>query len=289
MGHRSGHLRLLEHPRVRGARPPAGPAHGGVGRHPRGRRFRGRAPAARRGVQRLVGALRVPLGRPTSSSTPCRRPRTPWSGWASNCLATCGLRCRSRSAGRATKPSCTSRWGIEDCLLALKDAGVRLGIICDVGFTPSNVLREHLIRRGLLPLFDHWSFSDEVGAYKPAPAIFNHALEGLGGPEPERVAHVGDLRRTDVAGALGMGMTAVALHGASSTTTRWISPEAHHVISAHADLPGVLGCRADTSGRDRRRSGDLPLFRRALPTELPGPCCRPPRQLVLLYLLGGRS
>jgi putative hydrolase of the HAD superfamily len=76
--------------------------------------------------------------------------------------------------------------GVEECLNVLKDAGVRLGIICDVGFTPSTVLREHLIRRGLLPLFDHWSFSDEVGAYKPAPEIFEDALEGLGGVDPDR-------------------------------------------------------------------------------------------------------
>jgi putative hydrolase of the HAD superfamily len=130
--------------------------------------------------------------------------------------------------------------GIEDCLLALKEAGVRLGIICDVGFTASSVLREHLIRRGVLPLFDHWSFSDEVGAYKPSPVIFAHALDGLGGPEPERVAHVGDLRRTDVAGALGMGMTAVRYTGVFDDDSADI-PEAHHVVAAHADLPAALG------------------------------------------------
>jgi putative hydrolase of the HAD superfamily len=130
--------------------------------------------------------------------------------------------------------------GIEDCLRTLKDAGVRLGIICDVGYTPSSTLREHLIRHGVLPLFDHWSFSDEVGAYKPAPAIFNHALEGLGGPEPERVAHVGDLRRTDVAGALAMGMTAVRYTGVFDDDSVDL-PEAHHVIAAHADLPAALG------------------------------------------------
>jgi putative hydrolase of the HAD superfamily len=130
--------------------------------------------------------------------------------------------------------------GIEDCLHTLKDAGVRLGIICDVGFTGSSVLREHLIRQGLLPLFDHWSFSDEVGAYKPSPVIFEHALEGLGGPEPERVAHVGDLRRTDVAGALAMGMTAVRYTGVFDDDSSDL-PEGHHVVADHADLPGVLG------------------------------------------------
>jgi putative hydrolase of the HAD superfamily len=130
--------------------------------------------------------------------------------------------------------------GVAECLHTLKDAGVRLGIICDVGMTPSPVLREHLIRRGVLPLFDHWSFSDEVGVYKPAPAIFEHALEGLGGVPPERTAHVGDLRRTDVAGALGMGMTAVRYTGVFDDESA-DQPEAHHVVAAHADLPKVLG------------------------------------------------
>ncbi len=130
--------------------------------------------------------------------------------------------------------------GVEHCLHTLKDAGLRLGIICDVGFTASSTLREHLIRHGVLPLFDHWSFSDEVGAYKPAPAIFQHALDGLGGPVPERVAHVGDLRRTDVAGALAMGMVAVRYTGISDDDSQ-PEPEAHHVVADYADLPTVLG------------------------------------------------
>jgi len=130
--------------------------------------------------------------------------------------------------------------GVEDCLRTLKQAGLKLGIVCDVGFTASTMLRDHLIRHGVLPLFDHWSFSDEVGSYKPAPAIFEHALEGLGGPMPERVAHVGDLRRTDVAGALAMGMVAVRYTGISDDDSQ-AEPEAHHVISDHAELPAALG------------------------------------------------
>ena len=130
--------------------------------------------------------------------------------------------------------------GVEDCLRTLKDAGVRLGIICDVGFTPSVLLRDHLIRHGVLPLFDHWSFSDDVGAYKPSPVIFQDALEGLGAAAPERVAHVGDLRRTDVAGALAMGMTAVRYAGVFDDDSP-DQPEAHHVVKDHRDVPGVLG------------------------------------------------
>jgi len=130
--------------------------------------------------------------------------------------------------------------GVEACLRTLKGAGIKLGIICDVGFTPSHTLRDHLIRHGVLPLFDHWSFSDEVGAYKPSPVIFEHALDGLGGPVPSRVAHVGDIRRTDVAGARGMGMMSVRYTGIEDDASQ-SEPEAHHVVDHFDRLPGVLG------------------------------------------------
>jgi len=132
--------------------------------------------------------------------------------------------------------------GVEACLRTLKAAGLKLGIICDVGFTPSAVLREHLIRLGVLPLFDHWSFSDEVGAYKPSSVIFGHALAGLGGPAPERVAHVGDLRRTDVAGALGMGMVAVRYTGIRDDDSQ-PKPEATHVVGHFDELAATLGVK----------------------------------------------
>ncbi|HVV37357.1 MAG TPA: HAD family hydrolase [Acidimicrobiales bacterium] len=130
--------------------------------------------------------------------------------------------------------------GLEDALRTLKDAGLKLGIICDVGFTPSTHLRDHLERRGLLQYFDGWSFSDEVGYYKPAREIFEHALETLGSPEPARVAHIGDLRRTDVAGALAMGMTAVRYAGVFDDPSE-NGPEATFTITDYAELPGLLG------------------------------------------------
>jgi putative hydrolase of the HAD superfamily len=128
---------------------------------------------------------------------------------------------------------------IESTLRALKAQGVRVGIICDVGMAPSTLLRRHLEGHGLLGYFDHWSFSDEVGCFKPDPAIFEHALAGLGAPA-DRVAHVGDLRRTDVAGAKAMGMTAVRYRGSNDDPGEPGDPEADHVIDDHADLVRVL-------------------------------------------------
>lgn len=128
----------------------------------------------------------------------------------------------------------------EDCLRELKEARVRLGIVCDVGMTSSPTLRERLDRFGVLGYFDHWSFSDEVGCYKPFPAVFEHALAGLGVEDPANAAHVGDGRRTDVAGALAMGMTAVRYtHFVDAPPES--GPEAHHVLDDLAKLAAALG------------------------------------------------
>src|SRR4029434_2234803 len=82
-----------------------------------------------------------------------------------------------------------------------------------VGLTPSPTLRDRLTGFGLLRWFDGWSFSDETGWFKPAPAAFLPALEALDVSDPTAAAHVGDNRRTDVAGALALGMTAVRYTG----------------------------------------------------------------------------
>lgn len=124
---------------------------------------------------------------------------------------------------------------------ALKERGIKVGIVCDVGMTPSTTLRKHLDRHGVLTHFDHWSFSDEVGCYKPAREIFEHALNGLGA-DPATTAHVGDLRRTDIAGARAMGMTAVRYTGVFDDDSQ-PEPEGHHVVADHADLLDVLGIR----------------------------------------------
>jgi putative hydrolase of the HAD superfamily len=122
---------------------------------------------------------------------------------------------------------------------ALKERGVTVGIVCDVGLTPSKTLRRHLDRHGVLAEFDHWSFSDEVGCYKPSPEIFTHALAGLGA-DPATTAHIGDLRRTDVAGARAMGMTAVRYTGVFDDDSA-PEPEGHHVLEDHAGLLTALG------------------------------------------------
>jgi len=132
--------------------------------------------------------------------------------------------------------------GVVGVLHQLRAMGIRVGIICDVGVTPSTVLRTRLERNDVLHRFDHWSFSDEVGVYKPHRRIFEHAMSGLEVDDPTRVAHVGDLRRTDIAGALGIGMTAVRFKGVVDDPATTDNPqEGDHVIDHHSQLLEVLG------------------------------------------------
>jgi putative hydrolase of the HAD superfamily len=129
--------------------------------------------------------------------------------------------------------------GLQETLTELKLRGIRTGIVCDVGFTSGEQLRDVLRRAGILERFDGWAFSDEVGAYKPDPVIFHHALREIGGIEPGRAAHIGDLRRTDIAGARAMGMVAIRYRGANDDPPE-DGPEGHHVLDDHAALGDLL-------------------------------------------------
>lgn len=141
------------------------------------------------------------------------------------------------TAGRGAKLELAP--DIRPCLETLNERGLRLGIVCDVGFTGGELLREFLDREGLLGHFSGWAFSDEVGHYKPAPQIFEAALGGLGA-EPGDAAHVGDLRRTDIAGAAAIGMTTVRYRGLHDDRGEDGRGEADFVLDSHRELPPLL-------------------------------------------------
>jgi FMN phosphatase YigB (HAD superfamily) len=142
--------------------------------------------------------------------------------------------------GEDQPPTVVPTPNVATALAGLKEEGVRIGIVCDVGLAPSTLLRSHLEVHDLLRFFDHWSFSDEVGMYKPSPKIFEHALGGLGVDDASRAAHVGDLRRTDIAGAQAMGKTAVRYRGSNDDPGDAGDPEGDVVIDDHADLVATL-------------------------------------------------
>lgn len=130
--------------------------------------------------------------------------------------------------------------GADECLRDLHERGLKLSIVCDIGLTRSPVLRRRLDELGLLNLFAGWAFSDEVGWYKPEPRIFEHALEGLGGVDPRRAAHVGDRLRTDCGGAMRIGMLAVRYRGIYDDPAG-DGPEGDLVIDDLRELPAALG------------------------------------------------
>jgi FMN phosphatase YigB (HAD superfamily) len=76
-----------------------------------------------------------------------------------------------------------------------------------------------------------------VGVPKPHPRTFQAALEPLG-VAPARALHVGDLRRTDVAGARELGMVAVRIRARHDD--RSALPEADFVVDSHAELRALL-------------------------------------------------
>ncbi len=133
--------------------------------------------------------------------------------------------------------------GLEACLRSLREAGVRLGIVCDVGLTSSPTLRARLERLGVLDAFDSWSFSDETGVFKPATEAFRAALDPLG-VDPRDAAHIGDNERTDIAGANALGMVSVRYEGLLRVTGLLdglrFDGTADHVIDDMATLPEVL-------------------------------------------------
>jgi FMN phosphatase YigB (HAD superfamily) len=128
-------------------------------------------------------------------------------------------------------------------LEALRERGLRLGIVCDVGFSGGEVLRGLLEREGLLVHFSGWAFSDEVGHYKPDPRIFEAALAALGA-EPAAAIHVGDLRRTDVAGAAALGMRTARYRALHDDPGSGDGVEADFVLDSHLELLGVLDASA---------------------------------------------
>ena len=111
----------------------------------------------------------------------------------------------------------------------LRERGLRLVVASNWDCS----LREVLERAGLARLVDGVVSSAMVGAAKPAPALFEAALDRAGSPA-ERALHVGDSLSKDVAGAGAAGIAAVLLDREGA------HPDAPRRIESLAELPGLL-------------------------------------------------
>ncbi len=134
--------------------------------------------------------------------------------------------------------------GAVDTLARLASEGVRTALICDTGFTPGRIIRVLLERVGLLEHLEVCIFSDEIGVPKPHRRMFEAALEPLES-RPEEAVHVGDLRRTDIAGAREAGMRAVRLRWHYDDDSE--HPEADAVADSHPHLLEILGYGSPSS------------------------------------------
>jgi HAD superfamily hydrolase (TIGR01549 family) len=114
----------------------------------------------------------------------------------------------------------------------------RLAVICDTGYSPGSVLRDLLARHDMLRHFSYLYFSNEHAVSKPSSLAFRRTLERLG-VRPVEAVHVGDMQRTDVAGAQAAGMSAVLFVGANN---RDVAHTTADLIVRHFDeLPAALG------------------------------------------------
>lgn len=124
---------------------------------------------------------------------------------------------------------------IPDVLPALDDlaaAGLRLAVVSNWDAGLGDVLAD----LGVAARFQALAVSALVGAGKPDPAIFAHALSALGVP-PARALHCGDHPELDCAGARRAGLRAILID----------RPDAHPDatcprIRSLSELRGLTGC-----------------------------------------------
>lgn len=117
-------------------------------------------------------------------------------------------------------------------------ARYQLAIICDTGYSPGSALRELLRWHGMLDWFEYTYFSNEGGASKPNPQVFQRVLERLD-VAPAEAAHVGDMQRTDIAGAHDAGMWAIHFIGANDHDAQRSTADV--VIGSMDELPEAVG------------------------------------------------
>jgi putative hydrolase of the HAD superfamily len=102
--------------------------------------------------------------------------------------------------------------GALEALSELRARGCRVGMISNT-IWPGELHLEDLDALGLLPHIEHTIFSGDAGIWKPAPAIFRHALDALQAA-PEHAVFVGDSPREDILGAQAAGMRAIWVRSA---------------------------------------------------------------------------
>ncbi len=90
-------------------------------------------------------------------------------------------------------------------LKRLKANGISLGICSDLTL---HIQLRKIQRLGLSGIFDRITVSEEVGADKPSPKMFQSILQKLG-VSPNEAVMIGDNFKRDILGAVNAGMRAI--------------------------------------------------------------------------------
>lgn len=102
--------------------------------------------------------------------------------------------------------------GAAGLMQAIRNAGLKTGILSN-GF--KDVQYRKLSLTGLDRLTDLVVLSDDIGANKPDPRLYRHAMAISGEPHPGAHMMIGDNPSTDIAGALAAGWRAILYDPAS--------------------------------------------------------------------------
>ncbi len=103
--------------------------------------------------------------------------------------------------------------GASECLTALVDRGIKCHVLTN---GPSDSQRRRLSRLGFVPFLDNVFVSEELGAFKPDPAVFAATVDRIGRP-PNQILVVGDDLNRDILPARKAGLHAVHFAPAGSS------------------------------------------------------------------------
>ena len=112
-----------------------------------------------------------------------------------------------------------------------------LGIISDTGYISGKYIRKFLGQENLLKYFSSFIFSDENKYSKPHISVFNKTAKKLG-ISTQDLIHVGDLERTDVAGAINAGCTSIKFTGANHDIVD--DGRAPYIVAKYEDFLKIL-------------------------------------------------
>ena len=123
-----------------------------------------------------------------------------------------------------------------ECLRALKEEGLRLGLVGNTSTQIEDILRSLDLPADVIGSSERW------GVEKPAPAFFARVIDEAG-CSPAEIAYVGDRLDNDVLPAVDAGMNGIFIRRGPWGVMHAMRPEVGRAtarIDSLAELPAVL-------------------------------------------------